>query len=114
MPTYEYICQKCGHEFDTTQSFAEPSLTVCPACGGSLRKKFGSVGVVFKGPGFYRTDSREKPASAKGDAPAKGDQKSAKPEVKTDEAPSKPSEGLSKPAPAPAPTPKPVDKSDKS
>jgi putative FmdB family regulatory protein len=65
MPTYEYLCQECGHEFDAVQTFEEPSLTVCPQCGGPLRKKFGSIGVVFKGPGFYRTDSREKPAEAR-------------------------------------------------
>lgn len=67
MPTYEYLCQACGHEFDAVQTFDEPSLTVCPECGGSLRKKFGSIGVVFKGPGFYRTDSREKPGGSRGD-----------------------------------------------
>jgi putative FmdB family regulatory protein len=58
MPMYAYACKDCGHAFDIQQSFSEDSLTECPACGGSLRKKFNSVGVVFKGSGFYRNDSR--------------------------------------------------------
>jgi len=59
VPTYAYACKDCGHAFDIQQSFSDDSLTVCPECGGSLRKKFNSVGVVFKGSGFYRTDSRD-------------------------------------------------------
>lgn len=58
MPTYAYACKDCGHAFDIQQSFTDDSLTVCPECRGNLRKKFNSVGVVFKGSGFYRTDSR--------------------------------------------------------
>ncbi len=58
MPMYAYACKDCGHAFDIQQSFTDDSLTVCPACGGALRKKFNSVGVVFKGSGFYRNDSR--------------------------------------------------------
>lgn len=58
MPTYAYACKDCGHAFDTVQSFSDSSLTTCPECSGTLRKKFSSVGVVFKGSGFYRTDSR--------------------------------------------------------
>lgn len=58
MPTYAYACKDCGHQFDIHQSFSDDALTVCPACSGALRKKFNSVGVVFKGSGFYRTDSR--------------------------------------------------------
>ena len=59
MPTYAYACKDCGSAFDIQQSFTDDTLTVCPACSGQLRKKFNSVGVVFKGSGFYRTDSRE-------------------------------------------------------
>lgn len=59
MPTYAYACKDCGHEFDVHQSFSDDSLTTCPECGGTLRKKFNTVGVVFKGSGFYRTDSRK-------------------------------------------------------
>ena len=58
MPTYQYSCTECGHFFEAVQSFSEDSLTVCPECDGRLRKVFNAVGVVFKGSGFYRTDSR--------------------------------------------------------
>lgn len=58
MPTYQYACTECGHSFEQFQSFSEDALTVCPECDGRLRKLFNAVGVVFKGSGFYRTDSR--------------------------------------------------------
>lgn len=58
MPVYAYACKDCAHAFDIRQSFSEDALTVCPECGGGLRKKFNTVGVVFKGSGFYRNDSR--------------------------------------------------------
>jgi putative FmdB family regulatory protein len=58
MPTYAYACTSCGHTFDAVQSFAEDALTLCPECGGALRKQYGSIGVTFNGSGFYRTDSR--------------------------------------------------------
>ncbi|MFC4942022.1 FmdB family zinc ribbon protein [Pseudonocardia sp. GCM10023141] len=58
MPTYQYACTACDHRFDAVQSFSDASLTVCPVCSGPLRKVFSSVGIVFKGSGFYRTDSR--------------------------------------------------------
>lgn len=58
MPTYQYACTVCDHRFEQVQAFTDPSLTVCPECSGKLRKLYGSVGVVFKGSGFYRTDSR--------------------------------------------------------
>ncbi|MET3962595.1 putative FmdB family regulatory protein [Marmoricola sp. OAE513] len=58
MPTYQYSCTDCGHFFEAVQSFSEDSLTVCPECDGKLRKVFNAVGVVFKGSGFYRNDSR--------------------------------------------------------
>src|ERR1700712_995822 len=63
VPTYQYACTECGHSFDIVQSFSEDSLSVCPECGGRLRKVYNAVGVVFKGSGFYRTDSREKKPS---------------------------------------------------
>ena len=59
MPTYSYACTECGNRFDAVQAFSDDSLTTCPQCSGRLRKLFNSVGVVFKGSGFYRTDSRE-------------------------------------------------------
>ncbi|GAC1486693.1 MAG: hypothetical protein NVS2B15_01370 [Pseudarthrobacter sp.] len=75
MPTYAYACKDCGHAFDVFQSFTDSALTSCPECQGTLRKKFNSVGVVFKGSGFYWTDSRDAkgstvPAAAPAAAPA--------------------------------------------
>ena len=58
MPTYAYACTACDHRFEAVQSFSDDSLTVCPECEGRLRKIFNAVGIVFKGGGFYRTDSR--------------------------------------------------------
>ncbi len=58
MPTYAYACTACGHRFEAHQSFSDAALTECPECSGRLRKLFNSVGIVFKGSGFYRTDSR--------------------------------------------------------
>ncbi|KAA0023788.1 FmdB family zinc ribbon protein [Antrihabitans cavernicola] len=58
MPTYSYACTECDNRFDIVQSFSDDTLTVCPECSGKLRKLFNSVGIVFKGSGFYRTDSR--------------------------------------------------------
>ena len=58
MPTYEYQCKSCGTHHDVVQKFGDDPLTECPSCGGPLRKVFGAVGVVFKGSGFYKTDSR--------------------------------------------------------
>ena len=65
MPTYAYACTDCDHRFEAFQSFSDDSLTVCPECDGRLRKVFNAVGVVFKGGGFYRTDSRKESASAR-------------------------------------------------
>ncbi len=58
MPTYQYTCTECSQSLEAVQSFSDPALTDCPACQGRLRKVFNSVGIVFKGSGFYRTDSR--------------------------------------------------------
>ena|SRR6516165_4102114 len=58
MPTYEYACKSCGEHLEVVQSFKDDALTTCPACGGPLRKVFGSIGISFKGSGFYKTDSR--------------------------------------------------------
>lgn len=69
MPTYEYRCTDCGRDLEVVQKFSDASLTVCPTCSGKLRKVFNAVGVVFKGSGFYRNDSR---ASSGGGASADG------------------------------------------
>jgi putative FmdB family regulatory protein len=63
VPTYQYACTACSERLEAVQSFTDAPLTECPACGGQLRKVFSAVGVVFKGSGFYKTDSRGKPAS---------------------------------------------------
>jgi putative FmdB family regulatory protein len=67
MPTYEYACTECGDRTEVVQSISEAPLTTCTVCGGALRKVFSPVGIVFKGSGFYRTDSRGKPAASKTD-----------------------------------------------
>src|SRR5207302_302068 len=71
VPTYQYTCTDCGEPLEAVQSFTDPALTACPACGGRLRKVFSAVGVVFKGSGFYRTDSRA--GAANSDSGAKAD-----------------------------------------
>jgi putative FmdB family regulatory protein len=65
MPTYEYACKSCNEHVEVVQSFKDDPLTTCPACSGPLRKVFGSIGISFKGSGFYKTDSRPKPKSDK-------------------------------------------------
>ncbi|WP_019855494.1 FmdB family zinc ribbon protein [Actinopolyspora mortivallis] len=72
MPTYQYACTECGHDFETFQSFSESSLTECPECSGRLRKLFNAVGVVFKGSGFYRTDSRGSNSSSESGSSSNG------------------------------------------
>ncbi|MBW9215322.1 FmdB family transcriptional regulator [Mumia sp. zg.B53] len=64
MPTYQYQCTDCGEPLEVQQSFTDDALTVCPSCEGRLRKVFNAVGVVFKGSGFYRNDSRSTSSSA--------------------------------------------------
>jgi len=64
MPTYEYLCKSCGKRLEVQQRFSDESLTECPYCEGPLRKVFGSVGIAFKGSGFYKTDSRSSSKSS--------------------------------------------------
>ncbi|WP_433792249.1 FmdB family zinc ribbon protein [Actinoplanes sp. CA-252034] len=71
MPTYQYACTECGEQLEAVQSFSDPALTECPNCQGKLRKVFNSVGIVFKGSGFYRNDSRAGAVSS--EKPAAGD-----------------------------------------
>src|SRR3954447_22253969 len=85
MPTYEYRCTDCGENLEVVQSFSDEPLTVCPACQGTLRKLFSAVGVVFKGSGFYKTDSRSgkstsstnASSSSSGSSPDKSDSAAA-------------------------------------
>ena len=74
MPTYEYACKNCGEHLEVVQSFKDEPLATCPACGGTLRKVFGSIGISFKGSGFYKTDSRSSSSAA---APARSSSSSS-------------------------------------
>jgi putative FmdB family regulatory protein len=73
VPTYQYACNACGHQLEIVQSFSDAALTECPACKGQLRKLFSAVGIVFKGSGFYRTDSRSGTATSETAAAAKAE-----------------------------------------
>ena len=84
MPTYQYACTECGHAFEQVQSFSDDALTTCPQCQGRLRKLFNAVGVVFKGSGFYRTDSRSGTSSTDTAASSSSEKKS---ETKTESTP---------------------------
>ncbi len=75
MPTYSYQCTQCGDKFDIVQSFSDDALSTCEKCNGKLRKLFNSVGIVFKGSGFYRTDSRG--GSSTASEPAKAESSKA-------------------------------------
>ena len=77
MPTYQYTCRECGEPLEAVQKFTDAPLTVCPACGGRLRKVFSAVGIVFKGSGFYRTDSRNGSSTAAQAAKDKDKEKSS-------------------------------------
>ncbi len=84
MPIYEYACTACGERTEARQSFDDPPLQKCPLCGGSLRKLYSPVGIVFKGSGFYSTDAKKTAPSEK-KAPSKEDKKApapSKPETK--------------------------------
>ena len=97
MPTYSYACTECDNRFDAVQAFSDDALTECPKCQGRLRKLFGSVGVVFKGSGFYRTDNRDSKSSSTAAAPAKSESSSGS----SDSSSSSPSSSSTTPA-APA------------
>ena len=103
MPTYQYACTACGHQLEAVQSFAEDPLTECPTCAGRLRKLYSSVGIVFKGSGFYRTDSRAKSGEAKESSKSESSKSETKSESKTEstKSESKPTP-RAKPAAAPA------------
>jgi putative FmdB family regulatory protein len=94
LPTYSYKCTECGTAFDIQQAFTDDSLTVCPNCGGKLRKVFTAVGVTFNGSGFYRNDSRATSKSSESSGSSSSSSSDSKPsESKSSE--SKPSESKS-------------------
>jgi putative FmdB family regulatory protein len=96
MPTYEYRCKACGEHLEVVQSFTDDALTDCPACDepGQLRKVFGSIGITFKGSGFYKTDSRAGSKSSSSSGKDGGESSSTSGESKPSESKSesKPSE----------------------
>ncbi|MGB3771297.1 MAG: FmdB family zinc ribbon protein [Rhodococcus sp. (in: high G+C Gram-positive bacteria)] len=94
MPTYSYACTECDNRFDIVQSFTEDSLTVCPECSGKLRKLFNNVGIVFKGSGFYRNDSRGKSSTSESSSESSSDSSSSS-EKKSDSSDKKSSESKS-------------------
>jgi putative FmdB family regulatory protein len=107
VPTYSYACTECDNKFDLVQSFSEDALTECPQCDGRLRKLFGKVGVVFKGSGFYRTDSRESAKSSSNGSAKSAESSSSTSEkksepAKSDKSSSSSSSGSSTSAPAAA------------
>lgn len=72
MPTYQYVCTECGEPLEVVQKFSDDPLTECPACSGRLRKVFSAAGIIFKGSGFYRTDSRSSGKSSAGSSSSNG------------------------------------------
>ncbi len=85
MPTYEYLCNKCEHAFEVVQSFTDPAIEQCPKCQGGVRKVYNNVGVVFKGSGFYKTDSRSStPSKTESKTEAKTETKSENKTTKPD------------------------------
>ncbi len=109
MPTYSYACTECDNKFDVVQAFSDDALSECPKCEGRLRKLFGKVGVVFKGSGFYRTDSREASKSSSNgssksseSAPSSGSSEKKAESAKSDSSGSSSSSGSTSSAPAAA------------
>ncbi len=114
MPTYQYVCTECGEPLEAVQSFTDDALTTCPVCGGQLRKVFSAVGVVFKGSGFYRNDSRTssgsksastESSSSSSDGASSDSSKSDSAKTEKKSADTKPSSDGSSSATKPAATP---------
>lgn len=102
MPTYEYACKACGEHLEVAQSFKDDALTKCPNCGGELRKVFGSIGIVFKGSGFYKNDSRSSQSATKTASTESSSGSEAAPSTAPSEA-AKPAAGDGSAAKSPAP-----------
>ncbi|MBS2962638.1 FmdB family transcriptional regulator [Actinocrinis puniceicyclus] len=83
MPTYQYQCTECGENLEVVQKFSDDALTICPSCQGALRKVYSAVGIVFKGSGFYRTDSRSSSSSSGSAAKNNGGSSAASPDSGT-------------------------------
>jgi putative FmdB family regulatory protein len=107
MPTYEYRCRECGEPLEVVQAFSDDPLTECPACGGPLRKVFNSVGISFKGSGFYKTDSRSSSSSPSSSSSSDGGSSSSETsssEASSSTSSSSPSSGDSSSSKTPAST----------
>jgi putative FmdB family regulatory protein len=102
VPTYSYACTECGNRFDAVQAFSDDALTSCPKCSGRLRKLFGKVGVVFKGSGFYRTDSREPVKSSNGASSSSSSDSTGSSSSSSDKSSASSSNGSSSTTSAPA------------
>jgi putative FmdB family regulatory protein len=102
VPTYSYACTECGNRFDAVQAFTDDPLTTCPKCSGRLRKLFNSVGVVFKGSGFYRTDSRASSNGSPSGDKQKSEKQKSQSDSSSDSSGSSTSSSTSTPAPAAA------------
>lgn len=98
MPTYEYLCKSCGKRLEVQQRFSDESLTECPYCEGPLRKIFGSVGIAFKGSGFYKTDSRSSSKSPSSASATSSEGGTSTPAPATSESSSSSSESTTKPS----------------
>jgi putative FmdB family regulatory protein len=111
VPTYSYRCADCDHAFDIHQAFTDDNLTICPNCGGTLRKIFSPVGVSFSGSGFYRNDSRAESGKGSGSKDATSTSDGSKSESKSDsgatsDSSSKPDSAASTPKKDSTPAPK--------
>src|SRR5581483_1488523 len=93
MPTYEYRCKDCGEHLEVVQKFTDDPLTVCPNCGGSLRKVFGNIGITFKGSGFYKTDNRAASSSSRSRDSDSGGKDSSSDSSSSSSSSSSPSDG---------------------
>ena len=102
MPTYSYACTECGDRFDAVQAFSDSALTTCAKCDGRLRKLFGNVGVVFKGSGFYRNDSREASKSSSNGSSSESTSSSSSSASSSEKSSSTSSNGSSSTSSAPA------------
>src|SRR5438270_11638062 len=102
MPTYEYACKSCGEHLEVVQSFKAEPLTVCPACEGPLRKVFGSIGITFKGSGFYKTDSRAAAKSGSSSSSSSSSSSDSSSGSSTEKGASSGDKAAASPAPAPS------------
>ncbi|MFE6869964.1 FmdB family zinc ribbon protein [Kitasatospora sp. NPDC057692] len=103
MPTYQYQCTECGNGLEAVQKFTDEPLTTCPDCQGRLRKVFSAVGVVFKGSGFYRTDSRSSSSSSVGGGSSSASSSASGSSTSSSGSGSSSSSSSSTPAASPAP-----------